>query len=152
MKDQQTNDSSQEVTLVISPGTLLAGLVAIAIISFFLFKTVSSFNEGSTGGADEPPASDVITVVDGKQIITITAKGSYSPRSVKAQGGIPTTLRMRTSNSYGCERAFGIPKMKITRSLPATGDTDIDLGAPEKGSNVFGTCSMGMYTVTINFN
>jgi len=146
------NQAPQEVIVTISPSVLLFGIIAIAAVSFILFQVISGGGGATTASGDTGGDSSVVSVVDGRQVIVVTARGSYSPRIVSAKGGIPTTLRMRTDNSYGCERAFSIPKMKISRSLPATGDTDIDLGTPEKGQKVFGTCSMGMYTVTINFN
>lgn len=140
-----------EVTVVISTPVLVIIILAIVSVSFLLYKVIS-LRAASPGIDYGSQTQNVITEENGKQIITIQARGAYSPRNVSAKAGKPTILRMKTSNSYGCERAFAIPKMGIQKNLPATGETDIDLGTPEPGSKVFGTCSMGMYTVTLTFN
>lgn len=36
--------------------------------------------------------------------------------------------------------------------LPASGETEIDLGTPKTGGKIQGTCSMGMYSFAINVN
>lgn len=147
MEQQQ----STEVTVVIATPVLVVIILAIVSVSFLLYKVIS-LRSASPSIDNGSQAQNVVTEENGKQIITIQARGAYSPRTVSAKAGVQTILRMKTSNSYGCERAFAIPKMGIQKSLPATGETDIDLGIPEKGSKVFGTCSMGMYTVTLTFN
>lgn len=146
-KSQQT-----ELALVVSGPALLAILLTIVAVSFLLYKVISLRGGSQSVNGDSQNQEGVLSEENGKQIITILARGAYSPRSVTAKGGVPTILRMKTSNSYGCERSFAIPKLSIQESLPATGETDIDLGTPEAGSKIFGTCSMGMYTVTISFN
>lgn len=147
-----SKSQSEEETLVISTPVFFLIILAIIPVSFLLFKTISSRSVGIGTANGVQNTQEIIKEEDGKQIITIQARGAYSPRTVSAKAGKPTILRMKTSNSYGCERAFSIPKMGILKSLPPTGETDIDLGVPEPGSKVFGTCSMGMYTVTLSFN
>ena len=43
--------------------------------------------------------SDNVTVIDGKQIITISAKGGYSPRVTTAAAGLPTVIKMDTQGT-----------------------------------------------------
>ncbi len=94
--------------------------------------------------------SSNVTIDSGKQIIHIISKpGGYSPRVVYAKAGVPTVLEIESQNSYGCERAFRVPSLKISQELPTDGKTTFDFGIPSK--DITGTCSMGMYTFKINF-
>lgn len=93
--------------------------------------------------------ADNVSVVDGKQIIEIRAKGGYLPRVTTAKAGIPTTLRINTSGTFDCSSAIRIPSLKVSKNLPANGTTDIDLGTLSVGA-ISGNCSMGMYPFQIN--
>lgn len=95
------------------------------------------------------PANNV-SVVDGKQIIDVSVKGGYHPKVSTAKAGIPTVLRFSTNGSYDCSTAVRIPSMGISKSLPQTGTTDIDLGSPQVAT-LQGVCGMGMYSFQINF-
>lgn len=97
------------------------------------------------------PSGNNVTTVDGKQIIEIQAKGGYLPRVTTAQSGIPTTLRINTSGTFDCSSAIRIPSLKVSKNLPATGVTDIDLGTLAPGT-IAGNCSMGMYPFEIQVN
>ncbi len=97
------------------------------------------------------PSGNNVTRVDGKQIIEIQAKGGYLPRVTTAQSGIPTTLRINTSGTFDCSSAIRIPSLKVSKNLPATGVTDIDLGTLAPGK-IAGNCSMGMYPFEIQVN
>lgn len=91
-----------------------------------------------------------VTIVEGKQIIEIRAKGNYSPRISIAQAGIPTILRFDTQGTFDCTAVVRIPSMNITQNLPPSGSTDIDLGTPVVAT-LQGTCGMGMYPFEIEF-
>lgn len=93
-----------------------------------------------------------ITLVDGKQLIAITAKGGYSPRLTKAKANTPTTINLLTNGSYDCSIAFTMPALGIRKDLPATGVTPIEIPPQEPGATIKGLCSMGMYYFTIAFN
>ncbi|TAK57281.1 hypothetical protein EPO17_02385 [Patescibacteria group bacterium] len=89
-----------------------------------------------------------VTVVDGKQIVEITAKGGYMPRKSVVSSGMPTVLRINTRGTFDCTSSVRIPSMDISQNLPPTGVTDIDLGVLSQGT-IEGTCSMGMYPFEI---
>ncbi len=91
-----------------------------------------------------------VSIVDGKQIIDLTAKGGYQPRKSIAQAGLPTILRVNTSGTFDCSASISIPNKKISKILPQTGITDIDLGVSVLGT-LQGTCGMGMYPFEIEF-
>jgi len=85
-----------------------------------------------------------------KQIIEITAKGGYNPRVSTAKAGIPTILRINTNGTFDCSSSIRIPSLGISKYLPQSGVTDIDLGINQTGT-LYGSCGMGMYPFQINF-
>lgn len=91
-----------------------------------------------------------VEVKDGVQFITINAKGGYTPRKSIAKSDIPTMLRFDTNGTFDCSSFVRIPSMNITRTLPQSGKTDIDLGNPKFGI-LQGTCGMGMYSFEVEF-
>ncbi len=95
------------------------------------------------------PANNV-TVVDGKQIIEIQAKGGYQPRISVAKSGLPTVIRFNTNGTFDCSASVRIPSMNISKVLPQSGSTDIDIGTPQVAT-LKGTCGMGMYPFEVDF-
>ena len=94
---------------------------------------------------------DNVAVKDNKQVIEIDAKGGYSPRKTLAKAGIPTIIRFKTSNTFDCSIAVRLPSKGVSKILPQTGSSDIDLGTSTVGQ-FYGTCGMGMYSFEIDFN
>ena len=106
-----------------------------------------------TRGSDTTPQvanANNVSIVDGKQIIEISAKGGYQPRKSIAKAGIPTIIRFDTNGTFDCSSSVRIPSMNITKNLPQTGSTDIDIGSPELAT-LQGTCGMGMYPFEVEF-
>ncbi len=91
-----------------------------------------------------------VSVVDGKQIIEIKVKGGYSPEHSVAKAGIPTIVRFDTNGTFDCSSSVRIPDLDVTKNLPQTGSTDIDIGTPKAGI-INGICGMGMYPFDIKF-
>lgn len=131
--------------------TVLSILFAIVIIGGTLFLVSGGSNSGvniSDTGTDVPVNN--VSVVDGKQIIEIRAKGGYQPRMSIAKAGLPTVLRFNTNGTYDCSAAVRIPSLKIGKMLTATGVTDIDIGVAKSGVLQV-MCGMGMYRFEVNF-
>lgn len=123
--------------------TTISVIVAIVLIGgAFMFA-------GNGDGASQGSANNV-SVVDGKQIIEINAKGGYQPRKSVAKAGIPTIVRFNTKGTFDCSSSVRIPSMGISKYLPQTGSTDIDVGNAKLGL-LQGSCGMGMYPFEINF-
>jgi plastocyanin domain-containing protein len=105
-------------------------------------------------GRDKTPVQQEniknVSVVDGKQIIEIKAKGGYTPRVSTAKAGIPTVLRFNTDGTFDCSALVRIPSINVSEILPNSGIKDIDLGSP-KGGILQGSCGMGMYPFKIDF-
>lgn len=123
--------------------TVISIIIAGAIIGGALIFSGS-------GSQSEIIAGNNVTVVDGKQIIEIRARGGYFPRESVAKAGLPTILRFDTNGTFDCSSSVRIPSMNISKLLPQTGTTDIDLGSPV-ASRLQGTCGMGMYPFEIDF-
>ncbi|MFA6257959.1 MAG: cupredoxin domain-containing protein [Candidatus Paceibacterota bacterium] len=119
-------------------------LIALALIvaAFMIAK----------GGERAPVSNNEnnVSVVDGKQIIDLTAVGGYSPEKSVAKAGIPTTLRFNTNGTFDCSSSVRIPSLNVSKNLAPAGITEIDLGIPKEGI-MRGSCSMGMYPFEIDF-
>lgn len=122
--------------------TAIAILVASALIAGAIML-------GNTG---DSPSVDNVSVVDGTQIVEVTAKGRYSPSVTEAKAGLPTILRMKTMGTYDCTAALKVPSVGYQNMLPPTGTTDITLAPQESGAVVQGVCAMGMYNFSVKFN
>lgn len=107
---------------------------------------LSGSNKNSDGNINN------VSIVDGKQIIEIGAKGGYSPRTTNAQANIPTVIKMKTNGSFDCSSALVIPSLNYRNNLPLSGETLIEVPAQKPGSKLQGLCAMGMYSFTIDFN
>lgn len=125
-------------------GTTISIIIAVVLIggAFMLSK----------GGGNTQQVTNVnnVSIIDGKQIIEITAKGGYQPRKSIAKAGIPTVIRFNTSGTFDCSSSIRIPSLGISRVLPQKGSTDIDIGSPTVAS-LQGTCGMGMYPFEVDF-
>lgn len=93
-----------------------------------------------------------VTIVDGKQVIEISAKGGYAPAITTAQAGLPTILRVTTKGTFDCSSSLAIPALDYRTNLPPSGTTDIEVPSQQAGAKIQGVCSMGMYNFVVQFN
>jgi plastocyanin domain-containing protein len=123
------------------------GLLSVGIL-IVLALTISG--GGSTPLTLEAFPVNNVSIVDGKQLVVIRARGGYRPEKSIARAGIPTVLRFETNGTFDCSSSVRIPSMDISKNLPPTGVTDVDIGASQLG--VLGvTCGMGMYSFEVDF-
>lgn len=106
-------------------------------------------SDSSVSNVDLTPANNV-SIVEGKQVIQINAKGGYQPRVSTAKAGIPTVLRFNTSGTFDCSSFVRVPSLGVSKALPQTGSTDIDIGTRQVGT-LQGMCGMGMYPFEVDF-
>lgn len=92
-----------------------------------------------------------VEIKDGIQYITIDARGGYSPYLSSAKAGIPTKLIVKTKGTYDCSAALVIKSLDYQKILAQSGEEIIDVGIPEVGIPLQGTCSMGMYNFSVDF-
>lgn len=119
-------------------------LTVAALIGFAFIITRGGGNSAPIGNGNN------VSIVDGTQIIDLTAKGGYSPSKSVAKAGIPTILRFTTNGTFDCSSSVRIPSMNLFKSLTLSGKTDIELGSPSIGI-LQGSCGMGMYPFQVDF-
>lgn len=124
--------------------TIISVVIAIVLIGGAVILT--------KGGETNAPVTSVnnVSVVNGWQIIEIKAKGGYQPRKSTAQADMPTILRFNTSGTFDCSSSVRISSLNISKVLPQSGVTDIDIGVGQVGV-LQGTCGMGMYPFEVEF-
>lgn len=104
----------------------------------------------SLGG--QPALSTSALDAEGNAVVTINViNEGYTPTLQRARAGVPVKMRLVTENTFSCARDFVIPSLDINELLPKTGVVEIPLPAQAAGSELFYTCSMGMYTGKIVF-
>ncbi len=123
---------------------IISILIAGTIIGGSIMLANSKNNAGSTANANN------VTIVDGKQIVEINARGGYQPRKSIAKAGVPTVIRFTTKGTFDCSSSIRIPSLGISKNLPQTGSTDIDIGSGKVGM-LQGSCGMGMYPFEVEF-
>jgi sulfite exporter TauE/SafE len=105
-----------------------------------------------------PPKSGSIPVAQASQyqaaegeVVLYVQNEGYFPRSVSAPAGKDIVLSLITDQTYSCARDFVIPALNFYELLPDTGRVQVNIPAQAKGSTIYFTCSMGMYTGQIVF-
>jgi len=123
------------------------------ILLFSLFSLL--FLLSACGEKEDTDSKRVITAnvssEGGKQLINMMAKGGFEPNETVAKSGVDSIIRVETRGTFDCSSSLVIPFLDYKTNLPPTGVTDIDLPSQEKGSTLFGSCSMGMYNFEIKF-
>lgn len=127
--------------------------ISIILAGILIGGAIIYANRGEqSAGVETPENINNVSIVDGKQIIEISARGGYSPRITMAKANMPTVIRMSTKGSFDCSSAVSIPSLGYRANLPPTGTTDIEVPAQKSGSTLQGLCAMGMYNFQIKFN
>lgn len=72
----------------------------------------------------------------------------YEPANVTVPVGQPVELKLKTDGVVSCTSVFKIPKLKIQRTLPQTGEVIVKATFPSAGRYSF-SCGMGMFSGTI---
>ena len=126
-------------------------IIGLAIASsLFIIGIVVLLRVNNQGKDVSSVAVSNVTIEGGKQVVTIRAKGGYLPKQSVAKAGMPTVLRFDTNGTFDCSSSLRISSLNITKTLPQTGSTDIDLGTAKAGT-LQGTCGMGMYPFEVTF-
>src|SRR3989339_336003 len=124
----------------------MKGTITSVIIALVLIGGAFIFSKSSPKTTSENVASvNNVTIENGIQIVEINARGGYLPRKSVAKAGVPTVLRFNTDGTFDCSSSVRIPSLNISRNLPISGLTDIELGDSKLGT-LQGSCGMGMYS------
>ena len=121
------------------------------IISAIILGTIIVFISTQTQNETPTVEGQNVSIINGQQIIEITAKGGYSPKKTTAQANLPTLLRIKTNGTFDCSSALNIPTLNFSKILPQNGNTDITVPLDKTTGKLRGLCSMGMYNFEINF-
>ena len=121
----------------------------VTVIAFVGIIVLLNNNGSNTTAV---PNQTNVSVVDGKQVIEIDAKGGYAPRNTIAKANMPTTLNVKTNGTYDCYSGLSIPSLGYRSSLPPSGVTPIEIPPQPTGTTIKGVCAMGMYNFAVNFN
>lgn len=92
-----------------------------------------------------------VSVTAGTQVIDIVARGGYAPKLTTAKADMPTVLRVKTEGTYDCSSAIRIPSLGYSKTMEATGITEITVPPQKAGSTLQGVCAMGMYSFQVQF-
>ena len=92
----------------------------------------------------------IATPADGEILLNVQNSG-YFPQTLDAPANQDFVLNLVTNKTYSCARDFVIPALNFYELLPDTGTVQVNIPAQPKGSTLFFTCSMGMYTGQIVF-
>lgn len=88
--------------------------------------------------------------LSGELVLYVENQG-YFPSTLNAPAGKDLKLNLITNGTYSCALAFLIPELNISQMLPPVGTVQVSIPAQEKGTTLYFTCSMGMYTGRIIF-
>lgn len=132
--------------IVISLGLYTFNGVLVATGSNFSFQhqVAAARYILTSGQTSETANADPVLA---QQTIQVNPIG-YEPNYLRVPVGQPVTLTLTTKENTGCTSVFRIPKFKIEKVLPATGETVVTATFDEPGQYAF-TCGMGMFTGTI---
>jgi len=109
-------------------------------------QTIASSFKTSTVQQNGEKLYSEAPVSQGAEIF-VNANG-YSPNYITVKKGSPVTIKLTAKNAYSCASAFRIPSLGISRNLQPN-ETYTFSFTPEEAGRITFTCSMGMYTGTI---
>jgi sulfite exporter TauE/SafE len=136
------------ILLILGFYTLNGGLNLIGSPLSFQYLTRNLFQTGNGPAAVSETAEPFVS--EGELVLNVENRG-YFPSTLKAPAGKDLKLKLVTDGVYSCALAFLIPDLDFYTMLPPIGTVEVDIPAQEKGTEMFFTCSMGMYTGQIVF-
>ena len=136
------------VVLILGLVTVNSGLNILG--SPLSFQNLTRGLVPSNSGSEPVAQSSQPAAAEGEVVLYVQNEG-YFPQTLSAPAGKGFTLNLVTDATYSCSRDFVIPALDYYELLPDTGTVKINIPAQEKGSTLFFTCSMGMYTGQIVF-
>ena len=136
------------VVLILGFTTLNSGLNVLG--SPLSFQNLTRNLIPSESVSDPVVESPQTSATAGEIFLNVNNDG-YFPRSLSAPADTAVTLNLVTNQTYSCARDFVIPSLDVYELLPDTGTMQVSIPAQPKGTTMFFTCSMGMYTGQIVF-
>lgn len=137
------------VVLILGLVTLDSGLSLMGSPLSFQNLTRGLFS-ASTASASAAQLPQQAPAADGDLTLYVRNDG-YFPATLAAPADKEITLNLVTNDTHSCSRAFIIPELNYSKLLQATGTVQVKIPAQKKGSTLYFSCSMGMYTGQIVF-
>ena len=136
------------VLLILGLVTLDGGLNLIGSPLSFqnLARSLMPSNNVSASATDAAQSS-----IPGDELVLSVENRGYFPSTLKAPAGKDLKLNLVTNGTYSCALAFLIPSLDFYEMLLPFGTVQVNIPAQEKGSTLYFTCSMGMYSGQIVF-
>jgi sulfite exporter TauE/SafE len=122
-------------------GLVVAGSPITAQKVMAKIECAISFCSGDVMGVDSTPGTEVT--------IEITKAGYRTSRSAIAAGE-EIKLSLVNTDGRGCQQAFTIPSLGISKVVRVGEKAELAFRAPEKPGSLEFTCSMGMYSGKLN--
>ncbi|PKN86289.1 MAG: hypothetical protein CVU46_08195 [Chloroflexi bacterium HGW-Chloroflexi-8] len=150
-------------------------LVAVALVVFGLIAfdtglnlvgfpfTISRFTQQVRGDQSTVQASTGVLGSQTQNIPTLAPQNTgndvyiqvqdqgYYPYKSIAKADQTVNLHLVTDGVYSCSRAFVIPSLDISKILSATGEEIVEIPPQKAGTELYYSCSMGMYSGMIVF-
>lgn len=132
---------------------IISLFISALVISGAIYYVTSDTEkmESTNNTSTKTGPSSNITIVDGIQYITVSAKSGYTPKISTAQANTPTKLIIKTNGTVDCSASLVIKQLSYHKILSPTGEETIDIGTFQPGEKLQGVCSMGMYSFQIKF-
>jgi uncharacterized protein len=89
--------------------------------------------------------------ISGDELVLYVENSGYFPSTLNAPADKDLKLNLVTNGTYSCALDFLIPALDFYQMLSPVGTIQVSIPAQEKGSTLYFTCSMGMYTGQIVF-
>lgn len=136
------------VVLILGLVTINGGLNVLGSPLSFSNLTRSLLPAANNSPVQANPVQ-AATAADG--LVVYVENAGYFPQTLSAAANEALTLSLITDQTYSCARDFVIPALDYYELLPDTGTVQVSIPAQPKGTKLFFTCSMGMYTGQILF-
>lgn len=94
--------------------------------------------------ADAPAPTDLVPVVDGKQIVKMSVSSGYEPNHFTIRAGTPVKWEIDATNGGGCASVIVSQKLGVQKLLTRDASNVIEFTPTAAGEIPF-SCSMGMY-------
>jgi uncharacterized protein len=98
-----------------------------------------------------PDAESTQQTASDNEITLYVQNEGYFPSTLKAPAGKNLKLNLVSDGVYSCALAFLIPDLDFYQMLPSDGTVQVDIPPQVQGTEMYFTCSMGMYTGKIVF-
>ena len=107
---------------------VMAGAAAIGVLARYFFGAKRASEAQLRGGRQE---------------VTVTVKGGYSPDAIRVRQGVPVRLTFDRQEAGECTSKVVLPDFQLSANLPAFGAASIEVTPTEVGAYEF-ACGMNM--------